>query len=96
MQPQTVTSRKMQSGGNNQITEVQSISRRKTFKMSISYCEKHNIHHDEDYQIECPQCETESTERDYMEQKEKEDPNSLENLLNATGWAFHVSNKKEI
>lgn len=52
--------------------------------MSISYCEKHDISHDEDHQTECPKCETESIESE-------SNPNSLENLLNATGWEFYAS-----
>ena len=33
--------------------------------MSISYCEKHNHHYDEDLSIECQKCEAESIEVEY-------------------------------
>jgi hypothetical protein len=61
--------------------------------MSISYCEKHDISHDEDYQLECPRCEAESIEREALHDEAKEDPNSLESLIKSTGWSYKINNQ---
>lgn len=60
--------------------------------MSVSYCEKHDLYHDEDYQTDCPKCESESVEHEALQD---EDPNGMENLLKSTGWRFHTTGTNE-